>query len=644
MSTNFFTDNDDLKYYFERGIDWEPLVKLNELNYRSPDGFDNAEDAVGFYREILDMTGGFIATEIAPHVPAMDQEGVSLQDGEAVSPDKWNEIFDQMKALELHGMCLPRELGGMNCPLMIYLVNNELLSRADASVMNHFGFHGGMAMAMLMFSISEGTTDFDGKKGVITKTRFAKEIDEIRRGEAWGCMDITEPDAGSDMARLKAVGEQDEDGNWLVTGEKIFVTSGHGKYHFVIARTEKVADPDNPMSGLKGLSMFLVPTYEEDEDGKRTRIVEMPRLEHKLGHHVSVTASLAFDEAPAHLIGSRGEGFKHMLTLMNHARLGVGFEAIGMCEAAYRLARDYAAERPSMGKMIEQHEMIADYLDEMRTDIQGLRAIAMAGAYAEEMSQKIKLALLNDPPADALDQKRLERSEKRYARFSRRMTPLLKYLAAEKAVEITGRALQIHGGNGYSQEFGAEKLLRDSIVLPIYEGTSQIQALMAMKDALAGIMKNPQGLVKRMAQTRWRSLSASDPLERRVAKIQLLAMGAKNHLMTKVATRKVRSLQGKPLAQWPKAFLKDWDPKRDFAFAMLHAERLTRLLSDELVCEVLLEQAQKHPDRRDVLERYIDRCEPRCRFLHDEITNTGARLLGQLAEPGDEQADKAEAS
>ncbi len=641
MSSNFFKDNDDLQYYFDRGVDWESLVKLNELNYRAPDGFDNAEDAVTFYREILDMTGSFIATEIDPHVKAMDHAGVGIEDGEPHGSEKWDELFEQIKALELHGMCLPRELGGMNCPLMIYMVNNELFARADSSVMNHFGFHGGIAMAMLIFSISEGSTDFDKEKGIITKTRFAKEIEEIRSGEAWGCMDITEPDAGSDMARLKSFGEQDEDGNWFVTGEKIFITSGHGKFHFVIARTEKVKDPTDPMSGLKGLSMFLVPTYSEDEDGNRTRIVEIPRLEEKLGHHSSVTASLVFDRAPAHLIGERGEGFKHMLTLMNHARLGVGFEAIGVCEAAYRLAVDYAAERPSMGKMIAHHEMIADYLDEMRTDIQGLRAMAMAGAFAEEMAQKTGLLLRHDPPQDALECKRLEREEKRYAWFSRRVTPLLKYLGSEKAVEIARQSLQIHGGNGYSQEYGAEKLLRDAMVLPIYEGTSQIQALMAMKDTLGLIMKNPQGFVKRLAQTRWRALSATDPLERRVAKIQCRAMGAQNHLMTKVATRKVKSLQGKPVARWPKELLKNWDPKKDFSFAMLHAERLTRLLCDELICEVLLEQARKHPDRRDVLERYLDRAEPRCRFLLDEITTTGERMLGQVARA---EAEAAEAS
>jgi len=638
--SNYFTDNEDLQYYFDKGIDWEQLVKLNEYDYRLQDGFTNAPEATEFYRDIAAMVGGFVATEIAPYGPAIDAEGVRMEDGEAVMPAKSNEIFEQIKALELHGMCLPRELGGMNCPLICYMINTELFARADVSVMAHHGFHGGMAMAMLVFSILEGTTEFDVDKAEITKTRFADYIEEIRSGNAWGCMDITESDAGSDMARLKAVGEQDEDGNWFVTGEKIFITSGHGKYHFVIARTEKAGSPDDPFGGLKGLSMFLVPTYEDDADGNRKRIVALERLEHKLGHHGSVTASLVFDRAPADLIGERGEGFKHMLTLMNGARLGVGFEAIGLCESAYRMASAYAAERPSMGKTIDKHEMIADYLEEMQTDIQALRAIAMCGAEADEIAQKLRLMLRHVPPADSLEKERMQQQEKKLSRVARRVTPLLKYLSAEKAVEIARRNVQIHGGNGYMTEFGAEKLLREAMVLPIYEGTSQIQALMAMKDTLGGIMKNPQGFVKRQAQARWRALSAKDPLERRVAKLQILSMGAQNHLMTKVATNKVKSLQGKPVAQWPKAFLKNWDPKRDFAFAMLHAERLTRLLSDEMVCEVLLEQARKHPERRPILERYIERCEPRCRFLHDEITSTGDRLLNQLRQ-AEQQADSA---
>jgi hypothetical protein len=192
------------------------------------------------------------------------------------------------------------------------------------------------------------------------------------------------------------------------------------------------------------------------------------------------------------------------------------------------------------------------------------------------------------------------------------------------------RCLQIHGGNGYMKEYGAEKLVRDALVMPIYEGTSQIQSLMAMKDTLGAVMKDPSAFVKRQAQARWRALSATDPLERRLARIQLLSLGAQSHLLTKTATGKLRSLQGRPLTEWPRAIFRNWDPKRDFAFALLHAERLTRLLADELVGETLLEQARLHPDRRELCERWLDRAEPRCRYLHDEITTTGARLLADL--------------
>jgi hypothetical protein len=206
-------------------------------------------------------------------------------------------------------------------------------------------------------------------------------------------MDITEPDAGSDMAKLRCVGKQDDAGNWTVSGQKIFITSGHGKYHFVIARTEKNESPDDAFAGLGGLSFFMVPGYEDLPDGTRKRIVTVDRLEEKMGHHGSPTCAVTFDESPALLIGQRGEGFKYMLTLMNNARVGVGFECIGLSEAAYRVAADYASERPSMGKTIDKHEMIADYLETMETDIQGVRALAMEAAQQEELIARTKQLL-----------------------------------------------------------------------------------------------------------------------------------------------------------------------------------------------------------------------------------------------------------
>ena len=627
---NYFTDNDDLRYYFEEGIDWESLVRITEYDYRSGDGFKSASEAVEFYRDVADMVGKFVAEEVAPHAAEIDRQGVHIQDGEAVIPERLASIFDKIRDLDLHGMCVPRELGGMNCPMLLYFVNTEVFARADVSVTAHNGFHGGIAMAMLMFSIVEGTTTFDLASAKITNTRFLSYIEEIMRGDAWGTMDITEPNAGSDMAALRAKGEQDEAGNWVVSGEKIFITSGHGKYHFVIARTEKAGDPNDPFAGLGGLSLFLVPTYEEDAEGNRKRLAPLERVEEKLGHHGSVTGTVTFDRTPAHLIGERGEGFKHMLTLMNNARVGVGFESIGLCEAAYRLAKDYAAERKSMGKTIDQHEMIADMLDQMRTDTQGLRALAMYAGYEEEMAQKEGIRLRFFPPETTKELSELRKKVSRHKARARRVTPLLKYLAAEKSVEMTRRCIQIHGGNGYMQEYGAEKLLRDAIVMPIYEGTSQIQALMAMKDTLAGVMKDPAGFAKRLGRSRWAALSAKDPLERRVARIHQTSLEAQQYLITKTATDKLMSLRNVPMAKWSHAFLKDWNPKRDFSYAMLHAERLTQLLAHEAVCEVLLGQALRHASRREVLEAYLTYAEPTCRYLHDVMTSTGKPLLGRL--------------
>ncbi len=633
---NFLEDNDDLLFYLERGgIDWPAIVGKVEQDFKAPQGYTSVDEALASYRDILQMVGTFAADEVAPHAAAIDRKGVKLVDGEAVLSPELDAIFAQMKGLDLHALSLPREFGGINCPMLVHFMVTELLARADVSVMAHYNFHSGIALSLLMYSVNEGTTRFDRTTRTISKTRFASEIAEILRGDAFGSMDITEPDAGSDMGALKSKGEQDEQGDWFVSGQKIFITSGHGKYHIVIARTEK---PEPGKLGLDGLSLFLVPAYQDLPDGTRKRLATLDRLEEKLGHEGSATAAITFDRSPAQLIGKRGEGFKLMLMLMNNARIGVGFESIGLCEAALRLAKAYAAERRSMGKTIDKHEMIADYLDEMRTDIQGLRALAMYSGEHEEIGQRTKMQAQLASEPDSLERARLLKQARRHAHKARKVTPLLKYLAAEKAVEMARRCVQIHGGSGYSKEYGAEKLLRDAMVMPIYEGTSQIQSLMAMKDAMSNIMRNPQKFLTRVAQSRWRSLSALDPLERRVARLSALSLSAQQHLIQRTATDKLRSLGKHKVREWSKEFFQNWEPKRDFAYAMLHAERLTRLMTDVAISEALLVQARQHPERRELLERYLDRAEPRCTFLHDEITTRGDRLLSTLREQSDEPA------
>lgn len=619
---NYYEDNEDLQFYVDRAIDWKPLVDLTEYHHRAPDAFSNAEEALEFYRSVLQLAGQFSAESVAPHSAEIDRNHPRLEQGVVVFPETLQSIFDQLKELEIHGMSLPREFGGMNCPYVLVLMCTELFARSDVSVAAHVGFHGGMALAAVAFSVYEGTTQFDAANARIEHTRFQEMVTEIASGEAWGSMDITEPGAGSDMAALITRGEQDADGQWRLTGNKIFITSGHAKYHFVVARTEETQAGD-AFAGLKGLSMFLVKAYEDNAAGERTHYAWFDKLEEKLGHHGSATVAVRFDRTPAELIGKRGEGFQQMLILMNNARLGVGFESLGICEASYRLAKSYAAERPSMGKNIDHHEMIADYLDEMRTDIQALRALSVVGACHEELGQKYRMMLGFMPPESPEERKTLEGKMKYHLRKSRDLTPLLKYLGAEKAVEMARRCIQIHGGFGYSSEYGAEKLLRDAMVLPIYEGTSQIQSLMAMKDNLMGVLRNPGGFVRGMVRTWAQRLFCTDRRTRRVAGVQRRKYAALRYLLVRLAWKKFRS--------GPSNFLGNWDPKRDFALAMLHAERLTRILTDVAVCEVLLEQTRQFPERGEVLDRYLERAESRCRYMYYEITHTGTRLLSNLA-------------
>ena len=620
---DFFADNADLQWTFDHGIDWKTLYEEVSLLDAADDDLATWEDARDFWKEILGLIGQFAGNEIAPYAAEIDTKEPELVDGDVVFPKRTQQIFEQLGQMGLHGMCLPKQLGGMNCPLVLYMISAELMARADVSIMTHHSFHGGIAMALMTYSLLEGTTEFDMEKKVLISTRFGEQIEQIATGQAWGCMDITEPDAGSDMGALRTRGEQDADGNWTVTGQKIFITSGHGRYHIVIARTEE-ASAD--AMGLDGLSLFLVEAYSE-EGGTKTWHSTVERLEEKLGHHASPTVTISFDNSPAELIGKPGEGFKYMLLLMNNARIAVGFEAIGLSECALRMAKEYAAQRPSMGKTIDKHEIIADYIDEAETDIAGLRALAVRAAFNEEVAHRKRLRRDYMTTEGSTEWTDLDREFKKRTWRSRLTTPLIKFLAAEKAVEISRRALQIHGGCGYTREYGAEKLLRDALVLPIYEGTTQIQALMATKDALIFITKNPQAFFKSWADERRKAI-AGGPLERRVAKLRTNAQAAQLHLMQRILKGK---LKGRSLSAW-KAALAQWDTRTDFAPALLHAERLTQMLADAAIADALLAQTNKDPVRGTILAKHLERAEPRSRYMLDIIKTTGDRLLAELAD------------
>ncbi len=645
-SDDFLADNPDLRFYVEKWVDWAVLSQESEYKGFSEElseageGYATMAEAREVYGDVLQLAGQLAASEIAPRAAEIDREGLRLEDGEVVLPAAMTQIFDVLAETGLHGLCAPREFGGMNAPLMVYFLASELFARADVSVMAHFGFHGGIAMALLVYSALEGTAEVDPESGAIIGCRFEDQIRDIVENAEWGSMDITEPGAGSDVGAMRTKGVQDADGNWFVTGQKIFITSGNGKYHIVLARTEEGGDDADPMAGLGGLSLFLVEAWSENEAGERVRHATLSRIEEKLGHHASPTVAVEFESAPAKLIGKRGEGFKLMLLLMNNARISVGFEGLGVCEASLRMAKAYAAERVSMGKTIDKHELIADYIDEMECTVEGLRAICVDAGFYEELAQRKRLRLLYKPPTDPEEKAALEREVKALAWKSRLNTPLLKYLAAEAAVDMARKALQIHGGYGYTTEYGAEKLLRDSLVLPIYEGTSQIQSLMATKDALQFILKDPTKFLRQLAQARFDSRFASGPRVRRVAGLRLQVMLAQRHLMMRIAGKKASGLRGRPMGEWRKGFVDEWDMKSDFAPALLHAERLTQMMIDLRIAETLAKQAAAFPERAPILDRHLERAEPRSRYLLDQIRTTGERLLSSLRQDATKQAAK----
>lgn len=633
-SQNYFLDNSDLLWHFENSVDWDSIVSLVEPDLSHEDAPDSVAEAKELYRDILEEVGRFVAAEVAPRATALDEAGHSLKDGQLVSPPEMAEIFDGFKDMGLFGLSVPREFGGMNCPLVLYFLLGEMISRADCGTMTHFSFFGGIAMCLLVYSDREGSLKIENKQ--IIDSRFREQIEEITAGDAWGAMVLTEPDAGSDLAAIRTRGVKGEDGVWRLTGEKIFITSGHAQHQIVLART---ADGDD----LKGLSIFLCPRIVE-RDGKQIENIQITKVEKKLGHNSSPTCSLLYDNSEAILIGKEGQGFELMLILMNNARIAVGFEGLGVCEAAYRMAMNYASQRKSMGKYLKNHELLADRLQAMDTEIRGMRALAFECLNAVEVAHRLEFLKKYDPPADKEELKAIERRIKKLKREARELTPLLKYMTSEKAVEFARFNMQIHGGMGYIKETGADRLLRDALVLPVYEGTSQIQALMALKDHLGYVMRDPAGFVKDSMRARVDARRLGS-LEGLLSQAEVKLYQSIESIISRIVGSKVRAelatTWNKPsifggLQYLTKGFMRRWDPKQDFAHGMVHAERLTQILCDVSIARILLRQGREHESRLVYAKRYIARMMPRITALALEI-QAGADFEDLLAEEREEK-------
>ncbi|MBL4849748.1 MAG: acyl-CoA dehydrogenase family protein [Planctomycetes bacterium] len=615
-SDNYYTDNEDLRWHLNNTVDWNTLIPLYEREFTLPDGPADLAEAKESYVDIITMVGEFVAKEVAPRAEALDRTGNSLVDGEVVEPDEMKEIIGQLRDLGMFGLNLPREMGGLNVPFALYFAICEVIARADCGTMTTFGFFGGIGMSLLAYSAKEGSMEM--KDGVITSCRFQKEIEETGTGEAWGAMVLTEPDAGSDLAAIRTRATKHEDGNWRLNGEKIFITSGHGQYGIVIARTD---DPENEI-GLDGLSLFLVRRWIE-KDGEKIENVRVTKVEKKVGHNSSPTVSLLYEDSVGEQIGELGQGFKLMLILMNNARVAVGFEAIGVCHQALKMANHYAGQRRSMGKLLKDHELMADILQTMDTELRGMRALAFETVNHVEVSQRLETRLRYDAPSDPAIRKEFEKRYKRAKRKARRMTPLLKFIAAEKAVEFSRINMQVHGGMGYMSETGADRLLRDALVLPVYEGTSQIQALMVLKDHLGDVIRDPTGFIEKAVRLRV-AAQTSRGLERALLQAKVKLHSATETILRRILAAKLKSemSQGtfvERLAILSGDFMKSWDAKKDFSHGLVHAERICQMLVDVKIGQSLVHQAERHPERRIYAERYLKRMLPRVTCLELEI-------------------------
>ena len=442
---NFFLDNKDLQYHMNHPL-MKRIVELKEKGYADKDLYDYAptdfEDAQDSYRRVMEIIGEVCGDVIAPNAEGVDHEGPKVVDDHVVYAPGTARNIEALNKAGLFGLTLPRKYEGLNFPLIYFVMANEMVARADAGFENIWGLQ----------DCAETLNEFASEE------IKAKYLPRVSRGETCA-MDLTEPDAGSDLQAVMLKAHWDEaKGTWLLNGVKRFITNGDGHISLVLARSEEgTAD-------ARGLSMFV---YDRNHMAVKVR-----RIENKLGIKGSPTCELVFTNAPAELVGDRKMGLiKYVMSLMNAARLGIGAQSTGLSEAAYREALKYARERQQFGKAIIEFPAIRELLANMKAKLQGSRAMLY------ETTRFVEI--YKDLTHISHDRKLTpeERAEmKAYTRLADAFTPMLKLMSSEYCNSLAYDAIQIFGGSGYMKDYPIERIYRDARITNIYEGTSQVVA------------------------------------------------------------------------------------------------------------------------------------------------------------------------
>ncbi|PKP18677.1 MAG: acyl-CoA dehydrogenase, partial [Bacteroidetes bacterium HGW-Bacteroidetes-21] len=456
---NFYTDNEDLKFHLQNPL-MKKIVALKESNFTDKDKFDYApidfEDAMDSYDRVLDTVGEICGNTVAPNAESVDHDGPTLENNRVKYARGTQENFDALVKAGLIGISLPRMYGGLNFPFVPYVMSAEIVSRADGGFANIWGLQ----------DCAETINEFASEE---VKQLF---LPRFQHG-ATAAMDLTEPDAGSDLqaVQLKA-SFNEKDGKWYLNGVKRFITNGDADISLVLARSEEGTNDG------RGLSLFV---YDRKDDA-----VVIRRIENKLGIKGSPTCELVFTNAPAILVGERKLGLiKYVMSLMNSARLGVGAQSVGIAEAAVREALKYAEERQQFGKPIIQFPAVYELLTNMQVKVHAVRTLLYETSRYVDMSKMMDLMARN---------RKLEMDEKAeqkvYSRLSDAFTPLLKLMSSEYCNQVAYDSLQVHGGTGFMKDFPIERIYRDARITSIYEGTSQLQVVAAIRHVTTGAYLN----------------------------------------------------------------------------------------------------------------------------------------------------------
>ena len=457
---NFFTENTDIQFYFNK-LDLNEIVTIAENDFKDAKIYNYApadyNDAIENYKKVLEIVGDIAGNFIAGRAANVDEEGAVLNNGTVSYAKGTKENLKQLAQADLMGMIFPRKYGGLNFPFTMYMMAVEIVSRADASLMNIFGLQD-IADTIKKFGNEEQRMEF---------------LPGFCTGDYTGAMALTEPDAGSDLQAVKLQAYQDENGRWFLRGVKRFITNGNGNVILVLARSEPGTKDG------RGLSMFVC--YGDET-------VKVRRIEHKLGIHGSPTCELQFNNTPCQLIGSRKFGLiKYVFDLMYRARMGVSAQALGISQAAYEEALKYSKARVQFGKTIYSIPVVTNMLIDMRVTLEANRALFYSTARVVDIKEKLEEKI------ESLKEEGKPFSEenirlKRYSREAGLLTPMTKFILTESANKITFDALQIHGGTGYMKEFRIERLARDARITNIYEGTSQLQIVAAIGGVINDIL------------------------------------------------------------------------------------------------------------------------------------------------------------